>query len=114
MSTKQITAAVQAEADICNLLDPPKAGVPAGAGIHIFIPVDFIARVALGQSVPGCTYASLEPDGTLYVSDTAQAQLAIPAAVQALTPQQQTQAAVLQTALLTAIVVTAQTAQVGT
>ena len=48
------------------------------------IPPDWQTRIANGQDVPGCTYARIEADGTLTVSDTVQAGLAIPADVQAI------------------------------
>lgn len=109
MSTKQITsAATQGFCDVSNAVAPPVAGCNAGAGIHILIPPDFVARVAAHQEVPGCTYSHLEQDGSLYVTDAVQAQLAIPAVVNALSPPLQTQAALLTTALQTAVVVTAQ------
>lgn len=101
--------------DVCNALVPPTQGCSAGA-LRLNIPVDFAARIATGQQVPGCTYASLQPATdagglpltVLAVSDQIQAQLAIPAVVNALSAPLQTQAAALTTALQTAVVVTAQ------
>lgn len=83
MALKLIAGAVQADADICNLLtvDPPKNGMHVGAGIHVVIPPDWQTRCVAGQKVVGCTYAQVESDGTMYVTDTAQANQAIPANV---------------------------------
>lgn len=110
MTTKQIEIAAQADADVCNALDPPKIGAQAGGGIHVAISPDFAARIALGQEVPGCTYSHVESDGSLYVSPQVQAQIAIPAVVNGLTPQLQIESAALITKLAAAVVVSAQVA----
>lgn len=104
MTTKQVSTAIQVDADVCNAVDPPKAGSPAGAGVHIVIPGNFASLIAQGQEVPGCTYAHLEPDGSLYVSSTVQTQLAIPAVINALPAAQQIEAPLLVTKLTTAVV----------
>ena len=40
------------------------------------IPSDWAERIAVGHDVPGCTYAKVELDGSVLVSDVAQAELA--------------------------------------
>jgi hypothetical protein len=105
--TKQVVGAIQVDADVCNALDLPKAGAQGTRGIQIAIPPDFAARIAAGQEVPGCTYSHIEPDGSLYVSDTVQAQLAVPAVVNALPTAQKIEAPLLVTKLATAVVVAA-------
>jgi hypothetical protein len=82
--TKVIASAVLADASVCNALQPPTRGASAGGGVHIVIPANFAALIAAGQDVPGCTYARVEADGTLVVSDQVQAQLAVPADVKSL------------------------------
>lgn len=109
MPVKIITSgAAQADADVCNALSPPTKGCSAGGGLHIVIPLDWQARIAAGQDVPGCTHVHLEQDGSLYVDDRAQLQLATPSAVNALTAAQQLQAAALSTKLAAVVVVTQQ------
>lgn len=109
---KLIAVATQADADVCNALVPPVPGCNAGGGIHIVIPPDFAARIAAGQEVPGCSYAHLEADGSLIVSDRVVAQIAVPAVVNALSAPQQAEAAALNAKLATAVVVSsAQVAQ---
>jgi len=107
VSTKLVAIALQLDADVCNALEPPRAGCHAGAGMHVVIPLDFAARIALGQEIPGCSYARLEVDGSLYVSDTAQAQLALPAVVNALPSAQKIEAPLLVIKLSTAVTVAA-------
>lgn len=102
--TKVIASATQADANLCNALDPPTPGCNAGGGVHIQIPPDFAARIAAGQDVPGCTYARLEPQvddtgkpiGTvLAVSDAVQAKAVDANETKKLTAQQQADAAAL-------------------
>lgn len=104
MPKELLNTATQADADLCNAVDPPVLGCPAGAGIQIVFPVDWQARIAAGQLVPGCTYHQTN-SGVLFVSDRAAAQLAIPAVVNTLTAPQQLQAAALNTKLQTAQVI---------
>lgn len=111
--TKQVLAAAQTDADVCNALQPPVRGCDAGPGLHIIIPPDFVARIALGQEVPGCTYSHLETDGSLLVSDRVQSQIAIPAVVNTLSAPLQVSATALVAKLSIAAVVAAQT-QIGT
>jgi hypothetical protein len=85
MSNKQVlSGVVQADIDISNTYDPPKAGAQGTHGAQIAIPPDFAARVALGQEVPGCTYTHLEPDGSLYVSATCLSAMVGPSALTSL------------------------------
>lgn len=111
MTVKQIVLATQAEADLCNALAPPAKGCNAGGGVHIVIPPDWQALIAAGQDVPGCTYHRLDADGSLVVSDQAQARLAVPAVVNALPAPLQATAPALTAALATAVVISAQVAQ---
>lgn len=108
MTVKLIVNATQADADLCNALEPPSSGCNAGGGVHIVIPPDFAARIAAGQDVPGCTYARLEPQvddtgkvvGTaLAVSDIVQAKAVDANVTKKLTAQQQADAAALATKL---------------
>ena len=99
-----LSGATQADADLCNIVDPPTIGVHAGGGVHVAIPGDWQTRIAAAQQVPGCTYYS-PIAGTLPVSAFCVAQLALPAVVNALTAPQQTQAAALNVKLSTAQVV---------
>ena len=103
--TKKVSSAVQGDADVCNALSPPTQGCHAGAGIHVVIPADWQARIAAGQDVPGCSYAHLEPDGSLFVDATVNAKIAVPANVSALSPTLQTEAAALQTKLAAAVII---------
>lgn len=82
--TKVIVSATPADVQLCNQLEPPVAGCPAGGGIHVVVPDDWQAWIAAGQDVPGCSYARIDADGSLIVTDVVQAQLAIPAVAQAL------------------------------
>lgn len=82
--TTRIASATPADAALCNQLEPPARGVNVGGGIHVVIPDDWQARIAAGQDVPGCSYARIDADGSLVVSDVVQAQLAVPAIAQAL------------------------------
>lgn len=111
MNVRRIVAAAQADADICNALDPPVIGTNVGGGAHVVIPGDWQARIALGQDVPGCQYHRIETAGPfaggMTISPVAQVQLATPAVVNALTAPQQTQAAALNVKLVTAVVVSA-------
>ncbi len=89
MTKRILTGAVQLDADVVNALDPPTAGAHVGPGVHVVIPSDFLSRIAAGQRVAGCTYASTElslSDVTLYVSTFAEAQLSIPAVINSLPP----------------------------
>lgn len=109
--TKLVAVAAQADADLCNALELPSKGCQAGGGLQLTIPIDWQARVAAGQDVPGCTYAK-PIAGSLYVDDFTQQQLAIPAVISALTAPQQAQAAALNAKLATATTVaSAQVAQ---
>lgn len=109
MSKLIATAATQADADVCNAVDPPARGCHAGEGLHVVIPADWQARILAGQQVPGCTYHTLQAEGlastldALTVSDSVVAQLAIPAVVNALSAPLKAQATLLQVKLLTAI-----------
>jgi hypothetical protein len=105
MSAKIVAAAIQADVDVCNALEPPVKGCHAGSGIHIVIPPDFVARIAAAQDVPGCSYARLDADGSLYVDSRAQAQIAIPAVVSALSAPLQGQATALIAKLAAAAIV---------
>lgn len=95
-----IIAATQSDANLCNALEPPTRGCNAGNGIHIVIPDDWKERILAGQDVLGCSYAQItntvdslqNPITILTVSDVVQAQLAVPASIQKLTPNQQLEA----------------------
>jgi len=102
---KVISGAVQADADICNTVDPPTKGCHAGSGLHVVIPSDFAARILAGQSVSGCSYCDVKSDGTLCVTDRAQAQLLIPAVVAALPVPLQTEVAPLNTKLAAGVII---------
>lgn len=102
---KQVSSAAQADADVCNALSPPTKGCHAGSGIHVVIPADWQARIAAGQEVPGCSYAHIESDGSLFVDSVVNANIAIPAIVNALSVPLQAKAAALQTKLATAQVI---------
>lgn len=106
MTTKLVTSAVQTDADICNSLDPPVAGVHVGDGIHVSIPGDFAAQIAAGKSVEGCTYAKLEPNATLYVTDTVQTNVVAPNAATKLTLTQNQELNSFKTKLASATTVT--------
>lgn len=100
MTAKLVVGATQADADLCNALDPPTPGCNAGSGIHIVIPPDFAARISAGQDVPGCTYVRLvttlddkgAPVAAVFVSDTVQTSAADVNETKKLTPEQQAQA----------------------
>jgi len=81
MSAKIVAVATPADVTVCNTLQPPVAGCNAGGGIHIQIPSDWATRIAQGIDVQGCTYARLESDGSLLVTDVVQTALNIPADV---------------------------------
>jgi len=104
MTIKTISGATQADADLCNVLDPPSKGCHAGGGIHVTIPPDWQARIAAGQDVPGCSYYRVAENGTIAIADQVPMQLAIPAVIAALTPPQQAEAATLTTKLSVAVV----------
>ncbi len=79
MSPKTISSgAVQADVDVANALQPPTRGCDAGGGVHVVIPADFLTRIAAAQDVPGCSYARLDPGGSMFVSDATQAQVVGP------------------------------------
>ena len=82
--TRVMPAATQADVDLCHVLEPPLAGCTAGDGVHIIIPRDFADRIRRGEHVPGCSYAHLEPDGSLVVSDAAYVKAQDPALVKRL------------------------------
>lgn len=106
MTTKIIASgANQTDIDICNAVQVPTPGCSGGAGRHIVIPGDFLARIAIGQNVPGCTYSKLEEDGSLFVNDRVQLQISIPAIVQTLTPGQQTEVPLFVTKINSAVIV---------
>lgn len=107
MATKLVSAAVQTDADICNALDPPVAGCHAGMGPHIVIPADFATQIAAGKDVPGCTYAKVQPDSTLYVSDAVQTGVVAPNAVTKLTLAQSQELTNFKTKIASAVVVSA-------
>ena len=107
---KVISNATIADAQACNVLVPPMRGAQAGGGIHIPIPDDWQARILAGQEVPGCTYAHLEIDGTLSVSDSAQAALLLPAITSGIPAAEFVN---LNTKLATAVVVGAISVGVG-
>ncbi|HEY6824148.1 MAG TPA: hypothetical protein VI195_06885 [Steroidobacteraceae bacterium] len=100
------TGAVQADADLCNAIDPPTQGCAAGGGIHVAIPGDWLTRIQAAQPVPGCTYHALLDDGhgvlSLVVSDAAIRSLGIPAIVNALPGPLKAQAALLNAKLASA------------
>jgi hypothetical protein len=105
MASKLVSSgAVQADADLCNAIDPPVSGCHAGGGIHVVIPPDFVARIQGGQSVPGCTYYAIVSGG-LFVTDRAVSLLGNGPFVSGLLPGQQAQAALLNVKLSTAQVV---------
>lgn len=105
MSKLVASGVVQADADLCNAIEPPARGCSAGGGAQVAIPGDWQSRITLGQDVPGCTY--YKPiGGSMCVSDLACARLATPAIVNALTAPQQAQAAALNIKLSTAQVTT--------
>ncbi len=95
MSAKVVLLALQADVNVCNALLPPVKGCNAGGGTHIVIPSDFAARIAGAQNVPGCSYASLEFDGSLYCDIVLQSRINTSALVLALPPQQRSDAALL-------------------
>lgn len=104
------SGAVQADADVCNNVEPPARGCHAGAGVHVDIPPDWQARILAGQQVPGCTYYALQQGDAmaldeLDVSDIAVSRLATPAIVNALSAPLKAQAALLNIKLATAVVV---------
>ena len=68
---KIILEATAEDAALANALDPPMRGCQAGAGIHIEIPEDWRERILRGEAVEGCSYASIERDGSLVVSGAA-------------------------------------------
>lgn len=106
MSVKRILSGCnQTDLDICNAVQIPTPGCAAGGGQHIVIPGDYLARIALGQEVPGCTYSRFEIDLSLYVSDRVQLQIAIPAVVNLLTAAQQTEVPLLITKINAAVIV---------
>lgn len=82
--TAIISAATPADVSVCNTLDPPIKGVNVGDGIHVVIPDNWADLIAQGVDVPGCTYAAIQGDGSLVVSDLVQAELLQPAVVQGL------------------------------
>ena len=82
-----ITASNAADATICNTVVPPTAGVHVGGGLHVVIPSDWQSRCTAGEKIPGCTSTSINPDGSMNVSDAVKAQLAIPAIANALPDQ---------------------------
>jgi hypothetical protein len=85
MSAKKVlSGVVQADVDISNNYDPPKAGAQGSIGVQVVIPVDFAARVALGQDVEGCTYTRVEADGSLYVTPVCIAAMVGPNAITSL------------------------------
>jgi hypothetical protein len=100
--SKLIAVGTTDEVSICLALEPPKAGVPVGGGLHVVIPPDYAARIAAGQKVAGCTYASIEPDGSLVVTDTVIAKLSDTNATKDLDPVKVT---ALQTAVATAVAI---------
>ncbi len=103
------SGATQADADLCNAIESPSRGCPAGGGVQVAIPSDWQARIAAGQAVPGCTYYKPTVDdaavSSLVVSDRAVARLGLPAIVNALTAPQQAQAVLLNIKLAAAAVV---------
>lgn len=109
MNTKLVATAAQADADLCNLLEPPAQGAPAGGGAHVVIPADWATRILGGQQVPGCTYYMVETAGpfagSLTVGAVAQAQLANPSVTNALSAPQKAQAAALNAKLAAASIV---------
>ena len=76
MTTRQLKSATRADAALLNELEPPIRGVHVGGGLHVEIPEDWAERIAAGEDVPGCTYARIQADGSLLVSDSVQAELA--------------------------------------
>jgi hypothetical protein len=80
---KLISGAVQADADICNrvTVDAPVSGVHIGPGIHVTIPVDWQTRCVAGEQIPGCSYATPEANGTMFITAKAEANQAVPANV---------------------------------
>ncbi len=84
MTKLVLSGVVQADVDISNTYDPPKAGAQGTVGAQIVIPPDFAARVALGQTVEGCTYTHLEADGSLYVTPVCLAAMVGPSALTSL------------------------------
>lgn len=108
--TRLVANANPLDASICNAFDPPVAGCPSGGGIQITIPPDFAARIAAGQDVPGCSYAHVEPDGSLVVSSVVQAKLANAIQIQSLSPQQQAEAPAFLQAVKASAVTPGQTA----
>ena len=110
MATKLVPVATSKDVAVCLALDPPTAGTPVGGGIHVVIPPDFAARIALGQQVPGCTYAQLQPDGSLYVTDVVQTKIVDSNATKNLPAADVT---ALQTELATAVTVSAADVAIG-
>jgi len=103
--TKKVSSAVQGDADVCNALSLPTQGCHAGAGIHVVIPADWQARIAAGQDVPGCSYAHIESDGSLFVDAIVNTMIAVPANINALSAPLQAKAAALQAKLSIAIII---------
>jgi hypothetical protein len=105
MPSKLVSSgAVQADADLCNVVEPPVSGCHAGGGVHVVIPPDYVARIQGGQSVAGCTYYSLI-GASLFVSANCSALLGNGPFVLTLTAPQQAQAALLNVKLSTAQVI---------
>jgi len=109
---KLISGAVQSDADICNLatVDVPKIGIHMGLGTHVTIPADWQTRCIAGQKVAGCTFASVELDGTMFVTPTAEVNQAVPANVGGVNA---TALINFRTKLAAAITVTAAAAAIG-
>jgi hypothetical protein len=93
--SKLIENASQSNADLINAIVPPTAGVSAGGGIHVIIPDNWQDLISQGQTVDGCTYASIGFDGSLPIDDSVQTLLETPAIITKLPPQLQIQATAL-------------------
>ena len=76
---KIIQSAASDDVNICNQLEPPTKGVNSGNGIHVTIPSDWLSRITAGEKVAGCTYASIESNGSLIVSDVVQQKISVKA-----------------------------------
>lgn len=110
MADKIVAAATANDVGVCRALDPPTAGTNVGGNPHVVIPADFATQIASGKDIPGCTYAKIEVDGTLYVTATVQAKIVDSNATKSLPTADVT---ALQTKLATAVTVNASQVAIG-
>jgi hypothetical protein len=75
MSNKLISGAVAADAQIANTIEAPAQGAHVGGGRHVVIPGNWLVLSMAGNPPPGCTAATINPDGTMRVTNNVQVQL---------------------------------------